>query len=203
MDEIGSKPLVIVDPGAEGLRGASCMGDMPPGPEGGPPGNRGPPGGPPLMWPGLGTGKRLFVESIGGIPPLPLPPGGPGPGPGPPGPLTAPGLGAGNLLDELLGSALLQGGGGILPPGVIRFLSVILFCEGLGTGKFMSLTLFGVLGVLGPVYFGGSGSLFPPIPPVDEGVSGPPPCGPDGVLGPLDISGCGVVEPGIDGDKRP
>ena len=95
MDEMGSKPLVRVDPGAEGLRGASCMGDMPPGPEGGPPGNRGPPGGPPgpLMCPGcpgLGTGKRLFDESpIGGMPP----PGGP---PGPQGPpLTAPGLGAG------------------------------------------------------------------------------------------------------------
>ena len=120
---------------------------------------------------------------------------GPGPGPGPPGPLTAPGLGAGNLLDELLGSALLQGGGGILPPGVIRFLSVILFCEGLGTGKFILSTLLGVLGVWGPVYLGGIWS--PMHPPTDEGVSGPPPWGPDGVLGPLDISGCGVVGPGI------
>ena len=167
------------------------MGDMPPGPEGGPAGNRGPPGPPPIC-PGLGTGKRLFVESMGGIPPLPGPPGPPGPLPG------APGLGAGNLLDELLGSALVQGGGGtLLPPGVIRCLSVILFCDGLGTGKFMSCTLLGVLGVLGPVYFGGSGSLPPTMPPVEDGVSGPPPCGPDGVLGPLDISGCGVVEPGI------
>ena len=58
----------------------------------------------------------------------------------------------------------------------------------------MLSTLFGVLGVLGPVYLGGRGSL-PPC--IDEGVSGPPPCGPDGVLGPLDISGCGVVGPGM------
>ena len=94
------------------------------------------------------------------------------------------------MLDELLGSALLQGGGGTLPLP----LSVILFCDGLGTGKFMLSTLFGVLGVLGPVYLGGRGSL-PPC--IDEGVSGPPPCGPDGVLGPLDISGCGVVGPGM------
>ena len=35
------------------------------------------------------------------------------------------------------------------------------------------------------------------MPAVDEGVSGPPPPGCEGVLGPLDISGCGVVEPGI------
>ena len=35
------------------------------------------------------------------------------------------------------------------------------------------------------------------VTPEDEGVSGPPPCGPDGVLGPLDISGCGVVGPGM------
>ena len=62
---------------------------------------------------------------------------------------------------------------------------------GLGTGKFMSL--LGVLGVLGPppLYLGGIS-----MPAVDEGVSGPPP-GCEGVLGPLDISGCGVVEPGI------
>ena len=64
---------------------------------------------------------------------------------------------------------------------------------GLGTGKFMSL--LGVLGVLGPppLYLGGIS-----MPAVDEGVSGPPPPpGCEGVLGPLDISGCGVVEPGI------
>ena len=67
------------------------------------------------------------------------------------------------------------------------------FCPeaGLGTGKFISL--LGVLGVLGPppLYLGGIS-----MPAVDEGVSGPPP-GCEGVLGPLDISGCGVVEPGI------
>ena len=69
------------------------------------------------------------------------------------------------------------------------------FCPeaGLGTGKFISL--LGVLGVLGPppLYLGGIS-----MPAVDEGVSGPPPPpGCEGVLGPLDISGCGVVEPGI------
>lgn len=64
----------------------------------------------------------------------------------------------------------------------------------------MSFTLLGVLGVLGPVYFGGSWS--PPIPDEDEGVRGPPPTEAEGVLGPLDISGWGVVEPGIEGDKR-
>ena len=53
----------------------------------------------------------------------------------------------------LVVSALLEGGM-TLPPGVIRCLSM-LFCEGLGTGKFISCTLLGVLGVLGPVYFGG------------------------------------------------
>ena len=93
MDEIGSKPLGMVDPGAEGLRGASCIGDMPPGPPPGGPGNR-PPGGPggPDPIPGLGTGNRLFAvdESIGVL--------------GPP----LDGLGAGNLF---IGSALEDGGG--------------------------------------------------------------------------------------------
>ena len=167
MDEIGSNPLDIV-PGAEGLRGASCcIGDMPPGPGG--PGNR-PPGGPEPICPGLGTGKRL-LDADGSIGVL--------------GPPLCPGLGAGNLA----GSALDDGGGATEPPGVIRCLS--MFCEGLGTGKFMSLTLVGVLGVLGPVYLGGISC------PDEDGVSGPPPCEADGVLGPLDISGCGVVEPGI------
>ena len=32
---------------------------------------------------------------------------------------------------------------------------------------------------------------------LEEGVKGPPPTGAEGVLGPLDISGCGVFGPGI------
>jgi hypothetical protein len=55
----------------------------------------------------------------------------------------------------------------------------------------MSWTLLGVLGVLGPVYFGGIWSL---LMLAEDGVRGPP----KGVLGPpLDISGCGVVGPVI------
>jgi len=54
----------------------------------------------------------------------------------------------------------------------------------------MSWTLLGVLGVLGPpVYLGGIWSI-------PEGVRGPP-TDAEGVCGPLDMSGCGVVEPGI------
>ena len=78
MDDIGSKPLPIVE-ATEGFSGASCMGDIPPVLEGrpGPPGPPGPMG-PGNLWPGLGTGKRLD-ETMGDLGPDP------------------PGLGAGNF----------------------------------------------------------------------------------------------------------
>ena len=78
MDDIGSKPLPIVE-AAEGLRGASCIGDIPPVLEGRPGPGPGPIGGPGNLCPGLGTGKRLD-ETMGDL-----------------GPDAPPGLGAGNF----------------------------------------------------------------------------------------------------------
>jgi hypothetical protein len=88
-----------------------------------------------------------------------------------PGVLGPPGLGMGNFCDLSLG----------VPDRAIRCWRS-LPC-GLGTLKLSPATLPGVLGVFGPVYFGGRSFML-------EGVAGPP----SGVLGPACFeSGCGVV----------
>ena len=100
-----------------------------------------------------------------------------------PGVRGPPGLGIGNFCDLSLG----------VPDRAIRccWPSPPGPC-GLGTLKLSPVTLPGVFGVFGPVYFGGRSFML-------EGVGGPP----SGVFGPpLFRSGCGVVALGTLKDKK-